>query len=77
MAFTGIARILVQMNSCINPIIYASTIPAYKKLIRGLFSCNRIRRTNAILMKVMTDENEILKHRKTNMGQEYLFVPPN
>ena len=28
-------RILFAINSCINPIIYAQTIPAFKDLVRG------------------------------------------
>jgi hypothetical protein len=30
-----IVRILVGINSCINPLVYAQTIPAFKDLVRG------------------------------------------
>ena len=39
MAFTGVARLFMMMNSCINPIVYASTIPAFKDLVKATFSC--------------------------------------
>ena len=51
MAFTGTVRILMQLNSCINPIIYASTIPAYKELVRGLFTCNVNKRMSEMEIK--------------------------
>ena len=28
-----------MMNAFINPLVYATTIPAFKELIKGLFSC--------------------------------------
>ena len=38
--FTVIARFLVQMNSVVNPIVYATTIPEFKKTIRNLLDKN-------------------------------------
>ncbi len=54
MAFTGLSRIAVQLNSCINPIIYAATIPAYKQIVKGLMSCNIERKMNDIEMQTPT-----------------------
>ena len=31
------------MSACVNPLIYAATIPAFKELIAGLFKCNTSR----------------------------------
>ena len=30
---------LLALNSCINPLVYATTIPAFKELIQALCSC--------------------------------------
>ena len=40
LAIAIISRVLWLTNCCINPVIYASTIPAFKKLIKELFTCN-------------------------------------
>ena len=39
MVFAAMARILMQINSCLNPFIYASTIPAFKKVVKGYLVC--------------------------------------
>ena len=36
MLFTFTARLLVQFNSSINPIVYATTVPEFRKTIRKL-----------------------------------------
>ena len=36
--FTVIARLLVQLNSSVNPIVYATTIPEFKTTIHKLFA---------------------------------------
>ena len=38
MAFTRITQLLMLANSCINPLVYATTIPAFKTLIKDLLS---------------------------------------
>ena len=40
MALACVCRILWLLNCCINPVIYATTIPAFKRLIKELFKCN-------------------------------------
>ena len=45
-AFTGIARVMMQMNSCANPFVYASTIPTFKQIAKDFFTCNLGKRTN-------------------------------
>ena len=35
--FTAIARLLVQCNSSVNPIVYASTVPEFKHTLRKMF----------------------------------------
>ena len=40
MAFTRITQLLMLANSCINPLVYATAIPAFKTLIREPFCCN-------------------------------------
>ena len=34
--FTVITRLLVQLNSSINPIVYATTVPEFSKTIQKL-----------------------------------------
>ena len=34
--FTSISRLLVEFNSSINPIVYATTVPEFRKIIRKL-----------------------------------------
>ena len=29
------------LNSCVNPVVYATTIPAFKALIKRFFSCDK------------------------------------
>ena len=36
------AYILYSMNACVNPIIYAITIPGFKKVITKLFRRNTL-----------------------------------
>ena len=33
----GLVRIMWSWNSCINPVIYASTIPPFKKFVKEVF----------------------------------------
>ena len=40
MAFTVISRSLMLINTCINPVIYATTIPEFKEIIKAFFRCN-------------------------------------
>ena len=40
MGLAALIQILWSMNSCINPLVYASTIPDFKDLIRRVLSCN-------------------------------------
>ena len=40
MAFAGVVHILWTMNSCINPLIYASTVPSFKEFIKRVFRRN-------------------------------------
>ena len=35
--FVAIARFLMQINSCLNPFVYATTIPAFRKIVNWLF----------------------------------------
>ena len=37
--FVALARILELTNSCLNPFIYASTLPAFKKVATGYVLC--------------------------------------
>ena len=39
-AFGGLVRILWTMNTCINPIIYATTIRSFTEFIKGIFKRN-------------------------------------
>ena len=39
MVFAAIGRILMQINSSLNPFIYASTIPAFKAVVKSYFAC--------------------------------------
>ena len=39
MVFAAMARILMQINSSLNPFIYASTIPAFKAVVKSYFAC--------------------------------------
>ena len=48
MIFTAVARFLMQMNACVNPIVYATTIPAFRKVVKKIFSCNLVRKENGI-----------------------------
>ena len=37
MMFCFISRILVQVGSCVNPFIYATTIPGFRKMVKNYF----------------------------------------
>ena len=37
--FVALARTLMLINSCLNPFIYASTLPAFKKVATGYIMC--------------------------------------
>ena len=39
--FGGLARILWSMNTCVNPIVYATTIRSFTEFIKGIFKRNR------------------------------------
>ena len=39
--FTWIARCLMQINSCVNPFIYAAVLPEFKKAVRNIFNGNQ------------------------------------
>ena len=40
MVFAALSRILMLVNSTLNPFVYAVTIPAFKKFVKGYFGCN-------------------------------------
>ena len=40
MVFAASSRILMLFNSTLNPFVYAFTIPAFKKFVKGYFACN-------------------------------------
>ncbi len=42
LACAGLVRILVLLNPCVNPVVYATTIPAFKALIKRFFSCDKL-----------------------------------
>ena len=44
--YTVVSRLLVQFNSSVNPIVYATTIPEFKKTIKDLFSGFRRKEDN-------------------------------
>ena len=44
MAFTVISRVLMLINTCIHPVIYATTIPEFKELLQAFFTCNLARK---------------------------------
>ncbi len=37
--FAAVARVLMLVNACLNPFIYASTLPAFKKVVKGYILC--------------------------------------
>ena len=37
--FVAMARFFMLINSCINPFIYASTLPAFKQIVKGYALC--------------------------------------
>ena len=39
--FTVIARLLLQFNSSVNPIVYATTVPEFRTIIQRLLPCGR------------------------------------
>ena len=66
MAFTGTTRVLMLVNSCINPVIYASAVPAFKKLAKGLLRCNLARKltdmkdtSETLGLKTWNDANKL------------------
>ena len=59
--FAAIARLLMLINTCINPFVYATSIPAFKELIKGLFACNLTRKMND-----MKDKEEAITIRITD-----------
>ena len=61
MAFTGIARLLMVVNTCTNPFIYATTIPEFKELSKALFTCN-VAKT---LDDMMSDVKRVANWRKS------------
>ena len=72
MAFTGIARIVMQMNSCINPIIYASTIPTYRELVKGFITCNLGKKMSDIEMQ---DGPTSGKQQRITCNSKNIFQP--
>ena len=48
MAFTVTSRMLMLINTCINPIIYATTIPEFKEILKAFFRCNRTNKLEEI-----------------------------
>ena len=38
--WAAIARVLLKINSCVNPFIYAWTIPEFRKIVRNILLCN-------------------------------------
>ena len=57
----GLANMLFSVNSCVNPFIYAQTIPAFKKIVLNLFL--RLDGTK----EERIQKNEIKKIREINM----------
>ena len=39
--FTVVARLLLQFNSSVNPIVYATTVPEFSATIHQLLQCGR------------------------------------
>ena len=63
MALAGVAGIIWTMNSCINPVVYASTIPAFRERIKAVFRCNQVkinskrsRHSNNIIVKCLVND---------------------
>ena len=38
--FAALSRYLLPIQSCLNPFVYASTIPAFRKIVKNIFKCN-------------------------------------
>ena len=68
-AFTGVARLMMQMNSCANPFVYASTIPSFKQIAKDFFTCNIGRRTNEEKrMRLQANPNTTTSSHTMNTG---------
>ena len=47
--FTAIARLLVQCNSSVNPMVYASTVPEFKYTLRKMLFKTKNARQSLLL----------------------------
>ena len=73
MLFNGIARLLMLINTCINPFVYATTIPAFKEIVKSLLRCNLANKMKDINLdestitsnKKSTDESTIASNKKS------------
>ena len=36
MIFTTLARLLMQLNACINPFVYATSVPGFRRLAKSM-----------------------------------------
>ena len=54
--FTAIARLLVQCNAGVNPMVYASTVPEFKRTLRKMFFKTKNTRQRVLLSQNSTKE---------------------
>ena len=72
--FIAIAQVLMQLNSCINPFIYAYSIPAFKKIVKQHFKRRfDCRNQESSLFQNITKTNansrSLLKSKTTNANE--------
>ena len=67
MVFVGVARLLMIMNSCINPFIYAWTIPAFRNNIQKLAFKGMKREVNQPNTTVDQQQNRFYKKSDLNV----------
>ena len=58
MLVTGVVRTLMALNSCINPIVYATTIPEFKRLLKSSLMCKPLNDSGDSGIKSMTETEE-------------------
>ena len=46
------------MGSCVNPFIYATTIPAFKEFVKGVFVCESSSKLDDRVNKAMSTRTE-------------------
>ena len=71
MASTVISRLLMLLNTCINPVIYATTIPEFKELLRAFFKCNLASK----LDEMMQDQKEVSVGWYKSMSRRASQIP--